>query len=167
MIREVRESDAQAIVDIYNHYILNSTATFEVEPLSAGTMRRRVEEISRHCPYFVDEREDGRLAGYCYAHPWQTRAAYRLTLETTVYVSPDFRRQGVGRSLMRRLMDACRQRGYHALIACITAENEGSVGLHRSLGYEQVALFREVGVKFGRTLDVVDMEFLLKRSSTF
>jgi len=161
MIREARESDARAIADIYNHYILHSTATFEVEPLSDETMRRRVAEISARWPYFVDEREQGRIAGYCYAHPWQTRAAYGLTLETTVYAAPEFQGRGVARALMTGLIDACRRRGYHALIACITGENEKSIRFHRSLGYEQVASFREVGLKFGRVLDVVDMELLL------
>ena len=161
MIREVRESDAQAIVDIYNYYILNSTATFEVEPLSGEQMRERIADISQKFPYFVDER-DGQIAGYCYAHPWQQRAAYYRTLETTIYVSPHFQKLGVAHGLMNLLINTCRQRGYHALIACITGENTQSIRLHRALGYKTVAEFKEVGIKFGRVLDVVDMELLLE-----
>ena len=160
MIRNATPADVKAIVNIYNHYIAHSTATFEVDPVDEEEMHRRIAAFSVHCPYLVDE-EEGTVAGYCYAHPWKERAAYRGTLETTVYVSPAFQRQGIGRRLMLRLISECRQRGYHTLVACITGGNQASYDLHRSLGFHQVSCFEKVGEKFGQRLDVVDWQLTL------
>ncbi len=161
-IRIVRLDDAAEIAAIYKDYVLTTTVSFETEPVGEEPMRERIAEISSRFPYFVYEQE-GRIVGYCYAHPWKERAAYANTLETTVYLSPDACGQGIGKQLMLRLIEACRQQGVHALIACITAENTHSIGFHASLGFRQVSLFRQVGYKAGRWLDVVDMELMLLR----
>ena len=105
--------------------------------------------------------ERGRVVGFCYAHPWKERAAYCNTLETTIYLDPSVHRQGVGTALMRQLIADCRAMGCRALIACITGENTSSIAFHSRLGFERVSLFRSVGYKMGRWLDVVDMELLL------
>ena len=160
MIRKVTLADVKAITEIYNSYIEDSDATFETEPLTEEEMRGRIEEIASGFPYYVDE-EDGEIAGYCYAHPWKARAAYRFTLETTVYLSSKYYRRGIGRKLMERLIDDCRQNGFHALIACITAGNEASNHLHEKLGFRRVSEFSEVGMKFNRWLGVVDYELIL------
>ena len=160
MIRPVTATDAHRIVDIYNDYILNTTISFETKPLTVEQMRCRIEEIASHCPYIVWE-EDGEIAGYCYAHPWKERAAYHLTLETTVYLSPQYFRKGIGSQLMQRLIEDCRKMGFKVLIACITADNEASIEMHRHLGFKQVSYFEQVGEKFGKMLDVVDMQLNL------
>lgn len=160
MIRPVTASDARQIVDIYNDYILNTTISFETVPLTVEQMQRRIEEIASHCPYIVWE-EDDEIAGYCYAHPWKERAAYHLTLETTVYLSPQYFRKSIGTKLMQRLIDDCRKMGFKVLIACITADNEASIEMHRQLGFKQVSYFEQVGEKFGKMLDVVDMQLNL------
>lgn len=159
-IRQVTSDDVKAITDIYNGYIMKSVASFETEPLTVAEMQSRVSEISSHYPYYVCEK-DGKIAGWCYAHAWKERAAYCRTLETTVYVSPEFHCQGIGRKLMTHLIEECRNRGYHALIACITGGNEASISLHLELGFSKVSHFRQVGFKFGRCLDIVDYELLL------
>lgn len=160
MIRTVNPQDAKAITDIYNEYILHSVVTFETTPLQEEEMRERIAGISAHHPYFVYE-EAGEVVGYCYAHEWKTRAAYCHTLETTVYLDPRHTGKGIGKQLMQHLIAACRQEGYHVLIACITEENEASNRLHESLGFKQVSRFEEVGQKFDRWLDVVDYELVL------
>ena len=160
MIRPVTASDARQIVDIYNDYILNTTISFETVPLTVEQMQRRIEEIASHCPYIVWE-EDDEIAGYCYAHPWKERAAYHLTLETTVYLSPQYFRKSIGTKLMQRLIVDCRKMGFKVLIACITADNEASIEMHRQLGFKQVSYFEQVGEKFGKMLDVVDMQLNL------
>jgi L-amino acid N-acyltransferase YncA len=160
MIRNVKPEDVSAITDIYNHYVRESTATFETEPVTEEEMRNRVLSISAHFPYLVDE-ENGVITGYCYAHPWKARAAYQYTLETTVYLAPEFIGKGIGRLLMERLIEESRSSGFRALIACITAENESSCSFHERLGFEKVSHFVKVGEKFGRRLDVVDYELLL------
>ena len=130
----------EAVCEIYNEYILHATATFEVEPVTAGEMERRMGEITPRCPYFVWTGDDGRVDGYAYAHPWQERAAYGRTWETTVYVRRGYAGRGIGSALMRRLI---------------------SRRMHERLGFRQVSLFKEVGWKFDRWLDVTDYELLL------
>ena len=160
MIREVRPDDAAQIAEIYNRYILETTISFETQPLSAEDMRIRIEEISSYFPYFVAE-NNGKLTGYCYAHPWKERAAYCKTLETTIYLASEAKGKGLGTRLIDRLIDECRNRGYHVLIACITAENEESCQFHERLGFKKVSHFEQVGQKFGRWLDVADYELIL------
>lgn len=160
MIREVRPDDAAQIAGIYNHYILETTISFETQPLSAEDMRIRIEEMSSYFPYFVAE-NNGKLTGYCYAHPWKERAAYCKTLETTIYLASEAKGRGLGTRLMTQLIKECRNRGYHALIACITAENEESCQFHERLGFKKVSHFEQVGQKFGRWLDVADYELML------
>lgn len=160
MIRQVTASDAPAIADIYNLYVLDTTVSFETEPVTVHEMRRRIDEISAHYPYFVYE-EDGKILGYCYAHDWKTRAAYAHTWETTVYLDAGSKGRGIGTLLMQRLIEACRHAGAHALVACITGGNDDSIRLHQRLGFTQVSHFCQVGMKFGRRLDVVDFELLL------
>ena len=160
MIRPAELEDAKTIVDIYNRYIAESTATFATDPMTEAEMKEYI--VSAQGLYFVYE-DNGKIVGYCYAHAWKTKAAYRQTLETTVYMIPEYTRRGLGRQLMARLIDECRQKNHHALIACITEENTESVVLHTKLGFEKVSHFKEVGQKFGRWLDVVDYELILDR----
>lgn len=159
-IRPVRAQDAGAIAEIYNEYIRNSTATFETEPLTAAEMRTRIAGIARAFPYFVYE-EEGRVLGYCYAHPWRSRAAYCHTLETTIYLAPAQGGRGIGTRLMRTLLAACREAGCHVLIACITRENQSSRAFHQKMGFRRVSHFEEVGRKFNRWLDIEDYELRL------
>lgn len=161
MIRDVKSGDAQAIAAIYNDYILNGVETFETEPLSVPQMQKRIGEISAKFPYFVFETDGGEVLAYAYAHNWKERAAYALTLETSVYVARKSRGAGIGRKLTEKLVDECRKRGYRALIACITDGNQASIKLHEKLGFKKVSHFEKVGIKFGGELDVIDLELRL------
>ena len=160
MIRQVELQDAKAITNIYNEYVLQSVATFDTEPVLEEEMRTRIAEISSRFPYLVYE-ENQEITGYCYAHTWKERSAYRYTLETTVYLSPGHTGKGIGMLLMKKLIGACRESGYRVLIACITEGNEASNILHEKLGFKQVSHFKKVGLKFDRWLDVADYELLL------
>ena len=159
-IRPVTLADAEAITEIYNRYIKETTITFEVEPITVEEMQSRIKEISAQFPYFVYE-EEGRVLGYCYAHLWKQRAAYSKTLETTIYLDRNATHRGIGSLMVKHLITLCREQGYHALIACITEGNEASVRMHERLGFKQVSEFKEVGQKFGHWLGVVDLEFIL------
>ncbi|MCM1355954.1 MAG: GNAT family N-acetyltransferase [Staphylococcus sp.] len=159
-IRPVCPKDLPAITAIYNHYVTTTAISFETEPVSLEAMTARIEEFARSYPCLVCETE-GRIAGYCYAHAWKTRAAYAGTLETTIYLHRDFFGRGIGRALMERLIDECRRAGFDSLIACITYGNEASCRLHEKLGFKKVSHFKGVGRKFDRILDVVDMQLLL------
>lgn len=163
MIREISESDIRAITDICNYYIRTSTATFELEEITPEEMARRLRP---GFPALVAE-EEGRVAGYAYVHPWKERAAYWPTLELTVYLHPDFCGQGLGRELVEHLIERTRLLGrFRSVIACITADNEPSIALFKSLGFSQVSMFPEVGMKFGKLLSVVDLILPLQAGST-
>ena len=159
-LRKVRPEDIQAITRLYNEFVKGSVATFETEPLSEAEMAARVNDIASGYPYYVYE-VNGDVAGFCYLHRWKERAAYRNTLEDTIYIAPQYHRQGIGRSMLTALIADASAAGYRAIIACITAGNEGSIALHSALGFRQVSHFKNVGEKFGRELDVIDMELLL------
>ena len=161
-LRKVTEADAAAIAEIYNYYIEKTTVSFETEPLSAADMLSRIKDIAARFPYFVAT-QNGTVAGYCYAHPWKERAAYCHTFEVTIYTDPKHKRRGMGKMMMGRLIEACRDMGNcHALIACITEENHDSIAFHKRMGFEKVSSFKDVGKKFGRWLDVTDMEMVLR-----
>lgn len=161
MIRNVTLRDAEAIAGLYNEFVLHSVVTFETEAVTAAQMRERIAAIAACYPYGVYE-AGGQVAGYAYAHAWRERAAYAHTWETTVYVDPRFARQGIGYGLLSWLAGECRRRGCHALVACITGGNTASCALHRKAGFRQVSRFEQVGLKFGRRLDVTDWELLLE-----
>ena len=161
-IRRVQTDDAAAIASIYNGYVSGSNITFEEEPVTVEEMASRIARISAGFPYLVWE-EDGAVKGYCHAHAWKERSAYRYTAETTVYLSPDITGRGVGTALMRHLIAECREMGLKVLIACITEGNAASNALHERLGFRQVSRFEKVGLKFGRWLNVADYELILDK----
>lgn len=160
-IRTVRPEDAEALCEIYNPFVVKTDISFETEPLTAEAMRGRIGDLGGRYPWFVAEDDSGSVAGFCYAHAWKGLAAYRPTLETTIYVSPSAARCGAGRALMKALEEECRVRGYRALIACITSTNLGSIRFHEAIGFRHVSSFQGVAIKFGRSLDVVDLQLTL------
>ena len=162
MIRPVKTSDCNAILNIYNHYVTDTVISFETRPLTYDEMNERINSIANTYPYLVwENEEDGTIAGYCYAHPWKERAAHAQTLETTIYLAPDNTGSGIGRQLMEALIDECRRAGFETLIACITYGNHASCRLHENLGFTRVSHFHRVGKKFGLSLDVVDYQLNL------
>lgn len=162
MIRKVIPSvDATAITNIYNKYVSETTVSFETEPLSVAQMQNRIEEIARQYPYFVSE-EGGVVQGYAYVHKWKERAAYSKTVEGTIYLNSDVRHEGIGTELAKKIISTCRELGFRAIIACITEENHESLEFHKKMGFVEVSHFLKVGEKFGRLLDVIDMELQLK-----
>lgn len=155
-------ADAPAIAAIYRPFVEETDISFETVAPDEGEMERRLREITSVVPGFLMEDEDGRVTGYCYAHPWKGYAAYSATLETTIYVDPAFARRRIGRRLMERLIAECRERGALTLIACITAGNDASIALHEALGFTKASYFRAVGLKAGRLLDVTDYQLILR-----
>jgi len=160
MIRKVKPEDAQDIALIYNYYIENTTITFETSSVSSEEMACRIADISQQYPYLVYEESD-KIAGYCYVSSWKKKTAYSKTVESTIYIAKGFQGKGLGRALMKELINELREKSFHAVIACITIPNPISVKLHEELGFRQVSEFKEVGYKFGKWLDVGDWELLL------
>lgn len=159
-IRDLAPADMPAITAIYAHHTLNGTGTFDETPLSLENMQARADKVrAQGLPWLVAVDEAENVAGYAYAMHFHSRFGWRFTLENSVYIAPDRQRQGVGRLLMAELIPRCERLGYRQMIAAIgDSENHGSIGLHRALGFEPSGVYRTVGLKFGRWLDVVLMQ---------
>lgn len=161
MIRAATSSDAAAIATIYNHYIATSTISFEERPVDADEMARRIADVTARLPWLVYE-HDGAVQGYAYATPWRVRSAYRHSVETSVYVSRDHPRRGIGSRLYAALLDDLRARDLQVAIGGIAQPNEASVALHEAMGFRKVAHFSRVGFKFERWIDVGYWELQLR-----
>jgi len=154
VIRTVEVSDAQAIASIYNHYVANTTISFEEQPVSAEQMAERILEVrAASLPWLVTE-EAGKVLGYAYAGKWKARSAYRFSVETSVYLQNGVAGQGFGSQLYEVLFRALQDRGVHVAIGGIALPNEASISLHEKFGMKKVAHFEQVGFKFGKWLDV-------------
>lgn len=152
-LRAARPSDAAALLAIYTPIVLETAISFEYEPPSAAQMAQRIQEVSAEFPWVVLEL-DGAVAGYAYATTWRSRAAYRYSVEVTVYVAPWAQRRGVARRLYGALFDALVHQGRRATVAGITLPNAASVALHESLGFEPVARVPRAGWKHERWWDL-------------
>ena len=154
MIRPVTAADAAAIAAIYNHYVTNTTVTFEEEPVSASEMARRIETVvSSGQPWLVAE-VDGKVAGYAYATRWHHRHGYRYSAEVTVYLGPDFGGRGIGSALYRELFPLLESSGIRSLVGVIALPNAASVALHEKFGMQKVGHLKAIGMKFGEWIDV-------------
>jgi L-amino acid N-acyltransferase YncA len=154
MIRPVELSDAQAIANIYNPFITDTVITFEYEPVTPEEIASRIKKVlDLGLPYLVAEEED-KVVGYAYASQWRTRAAYRYTVESTVYLDPAYKGKGLGTALYRALLEELKVRGIHVVLGGITIPNPASVALHEKMGFVKAAEHREVGFKFDHWLDV-------------
>jgi phosphinothricin acetyltransferase len=158
-IRDATDADAPAIAAIYAHEVEHGVATFEEAPPSAQDMAGRMTNIRRlGLPYLVAVRA-GAVIGYAYAGPFHQRAAYRYTLEDTVYIRHDAHRQGVARALLTELIARCEALGCRQMLAVITyAPGSASVALHGALGFRMLGHAQSIGFKFGRWLDVAYMQ---------
>ena len=161
-VRPATHDDLPGILEIYNEAVWNTTATYDYEP---RTLQHRTawfdDHVKNKLPVFVAVNDDGRVAGWSALNRYHDRKGYQFTTENSVYVAADQRGRGIGRRLMEPLIEAARERGLHAILAGIDAQNEASIRLHASFGFVKVAHFKQVGFKFNRWLDVVYMELLL------
>ncbi len=158
-IRPARAADIPEIQAIYAHHVLHGTGTFEEQPPSVEEMTLRFQAvIDRGWAWLVAEDATGVL-GYAYFTQLRDRSAYRYAVENSIYVREDVRGQGVGKALVAELLERATAAGFRQMIAVIgDSENVGSIGVHASLGFQRAGTLRAVGIKFGRWLDVVNMQ---------
>jgi len=159
-VRDATDGDAAALMAIYNHEVQNSTATLDMETRTLEAQAQWLRARRGANPVVVAER-NGEVLGFASLSPFRERAAYRTTVENSIYVHRDAHGQGVGTILLTALVERARLHGYHSVIARVAGDNPASVALHQRLGYEIVGTEREVGRKFGRWLDVTELQLLL------
>jgi phosphinothricin acetyltransferase len=161
-IRPALAADIPTITRIYADAVLHGTATFELEPPSEADMTARMQALrDGKFPYFVAE-VDGEVAGYAYAAPFRPRPAYRFTVENSVYIAPDMQRRGVGKALIKTLVEACTAMGFRQMIAVIGDSHQAaSIGVHQACGFTPAGNLKAVGWKFGQWLDTPLMQLAL------
>jgi phosphinothricin acetyltransferase len=159
-VRTATEEDLVRVREIVNHYIEHSVFNFRTEPQSSHELRSAWAQRHQRFPWLVAVIDD-RVIGVAYAGPWNERAAYRWTVETTVYVEGSAHRRGVGDALYTELLDRLRRQGFHSAVAVIALPNDASVRLHERHGFDCVGQLREAGFKHHAWHDVGFWQCLL------
>ena len=159
IIRASQDGDIDQITAIYAHYVQNSTCTFEIEaPDAAEMQRRRSDVLSKQLPYLVAVEGD-HILGFAYCNWFKPRPAYRFSAEDSIYLAANAAGHGLGRALLSELCQQAERAGVRKLIAVIgDSNNQGSIGVHRSVGFMPVGVLASCGWKFERWLDVVLMD---------
>jgi phosphinothricin acetyltransferase len=159
IIRPSQPHDIPQITEIYSHHVLHGTGTFEVDPPSWQDMTQRREDVlNKGMPYLVAV-EGEQVLGFAYCNWFKPRPAYRFSAEDSIYLASGAEGQGLGRALLGELCSQAERTGVRKLIAVIgDSNNQGSIGVHRSAGFDHVGTLTSCGWKFDRWLDVVLME---------
>jgi phosphinothricin acetyltransferase len=162
MLRDATTADLPAIRDIYNYYVAHSTCTYALEP---ETLAEREQWFAAHSPErypVVVVEVDGRVVAWGSLSKFHARAGYAPCVEASVYIAHDHHRRGLGRMILSHLVDRARAAGYHTVIGGASADQTASIALQEGLGFEKVGQLKEVGQKFGRRLDVVYLQKMLR-----
>ena len=163
-IREAVEADLPSVREIYNHYVMNSTVTFDEVPMTLAQARKRFRAIAanKH-PYIVAVSPRGQILGYAYVYPWKEKAAYRFTVENSIYLGPAATGKGLGKALLGELIARSKAAGIKEIIAVIADKGaDASIQMHRNFGFKDGGHMGRVGFKFGRWLGTVLMQKSLK-----
>lgn len=162
VIRPATTADAAAIVEIYNREVTETTATFDLVPRTIEAQQQWLLDRSGAFAAIVGvDRATRQVVAFASLSPYKERAAYRTTVEDSIYVHRDFGGRGVGKAMVGRLVEIARQSGFHSVIARIEASSTASRALHAACGFELVGVERQVGRKFNRWLDVAVMQLML------
>jgi phosphinothricin acetyltransferase len=159
-LRVATINDLQAINSIYNHYVSTCTCTYQMEPDPEEERQEWFQHHGPEYPILVVE-VDGKVVGWGSISPYHSRCGYKATVEDSIYIRHDMHGCGLGKLILGELLERAKNLKYHTMIALISADQPGSIGLHRKMGFEKVAHLREVGRKFDRWLDVVFMQKML------
>jgi phosphinothricin acetyltransferase len=160
-IRPARDGDLAALVDLYNHYIVHTPITFDVQPMTIDERRPWFDahqSSGRHRLLVAVDAVDERILGYATTSRWRPKAAYDTTVESSIYCHPDATGRGIGTLLYGALFDAIASENVHRIVAGATMPNEASVKLHKRFGFREVGVFSSVGFKFGKYWDVAWFE---------
>lgn len=163
-IRPATPIDLPDIREIYNHYVMNSTVTFDEKPMTLAELRRKFAHIEKlKMPFIVAENPRGQILGYAYVYPWKEKAAYRFTVENSIYLGPASTGKGLGKALLAALIDESKAAGIKEIIAVIADKGaDASIQMHKNFGFKEIGHMGKVGFKFDRWLGTVLMQKSLK-----
>ena len=163
-IRDATLTDLPHVREIYNHYVLNSTVTFDEKPMTLAELKRKFAKIQeKKMPFLVAENPAGQLLGYAYVYPWKEKAAYRYTVENSIYLGPASTGKGLGKALLAELIERSRAAGLKEIIAVIADKGaDASITMHENFGFTQIGHMGKVGFKFDRWIGTVLMQKSLK-----
>ena len=161
-IRGATEDDAGAIAAIYAHHVLHGTASYDLDPPPADFHRDKIRRIAAAGWPFLVAELDGEVAGYAYVTQFRDRPAYRFTAENSIYVHPDRMGRGVGKTLLKALLDRASAYGFRTIIAVIGGAEPASIAVHAALGFREAGRLTGVGWKNERWLDSVYMQIELE-----
>ena len=151
IVRPATADDVPRLTDIYNHYVLHTQTTFDIEPFTAEQRREWFSHYAPTGPHRLLVAEDNSfVCGFASSSPFRARAAYATSVETSVYCDPERIGRGVGSMLYAQLFDELAGEDLHRALAGITLPNEASVSLHERFGFVKIGEYSEVGRKFGR-----------------
>lgn len=161
-LRPYQSQDTQAILDIINYNIINSTALYDYTIRTYEQQKAILEEkINKHFPVIVAE-ENGKVVGFGMYSEFRFREAYKYTVEHSVYVDNEYHGKGIGKLLLHELIELAKKQKLHTMIAVIDAENQSSVDFHEKFGFKTVGIIKESGYKFDRWLHSVFMQLILE-----
>ncbi|CAN5321405.1 GNAT family N-acetyltransferase [soil metagenome] len=163
-IREAAERDIPDMREIYNYYVANSTVTFDEDALTLNEMRKKFRQVQQlNFPWLLAESPRGQVLGYAYVIPWKPKAAYRYTVENSIYLGAAATGKGLGKALMQELLDRSKAAGIKEVIAVIADKGaDASIAMHEKFGFKHVGHMGKVGFKFGRWLGTEMLQKSLK-----
>lgn len=163
-IRDAEPRDLPHLLEIYNHYVANSTVTFDEDPLTLAELRTKFRSVRKlGYPWLVGVSASGQILGYAYVIPYRARAAYRFTVENSIYLGPAATGRGLGGALMTELLARAKEAGVREIVAIIADRGaDASIRLHERFGFRRIGHMGKVGFKFGRWLGTILMQKSLK-----
>ena len=153
-------NDLEAINEIYNYYVLNSTASYQTLPETIMNRKEWFEKHDLNYPIYVAMYQN-QIIGWASLSKYNVRQAYLPTVEDSIYIHHEFKMMGIGSVLMEKIIESAHKLKYHSIIAGISADQTASIALHQKFGFQKVAHLKEVGYKFNQWLDVIYMQKML------
>lgn len=160
-MRQVTIQDAGRICEIYNYYVLHTAVTFDTEIFTLEMMENKIRNVlSAGYDYWVYEMDD-RIVGFCHLSQWKPRIGYRFTAETSIYVDKDYLCHGIGKKMMKYLVENVDREKIHTILSCISQPNVASVAVHERFGFHLAGLYQQIGFKLGEWRDVGYWQLML------
>lgn len=153
-IRDLEEKDIATCLEIYNYYIENSCFTLEEEKLELDAFKERCDNIMSRYPYIVVENDKAKVIGYAYLSPFNTRSAYRITADLSIYVDVNHTHENLGGILLDKIEELALENGITNIVSIVTSSNERSAKFHVKHGFALEGIIHDVAIKFGQTLSV-------------